>query len=179
MTISAQVTITQRLWRGWDDPGLPVGAYIASQTVTGDASGGTQIVFFDFAGEGDPVSGRYYNVEQLTAHHSDAATVEGTMRAINWESVGPTGLADRIWSLSFITDGVGDSGLNYSRISGIFPVFLGQPQPVPALASTLDVRIANSLNRVLFAQIQGYIWEPRSNMVDGGLRRPVEALYGH
>lgn len=177
MSITASVTITPRVWRGWLDPGLPIGAYIASQTVTGDVSGGDQIVFFDFALEGLPVSGRYYNLEQLTSHFSDDATVAGSMRAINWESVGPTGLADRQWATIYQGDGVTDAQLSAQTLPK-FPVFLGQAQAIPDLRTTLELRIANVLNRVLFVQIQGYIWEPRSILVDGGLRRPFEALYG-
>jgi len=177
MTISVSVTIQQRLWRGWADPGLPVGAYIASQVVTGDASGGNQIIFFDFAGEGDPVSGRFYNIEQISSHHTDNADIDGVMIATNWESIGLTGLVNRIWAIRYTSSATGDSGLDGSRLPKL-PIFLGQPQPVPDLASTFEFRIPNVLNRPLAAQIQGYIWEPRSVSVDGGLRRPIEALYG-
>lgn len=177
MTIIGSISITQRLWRGWQDPGFPIGAYIASQTVTGDASGGNAIVRFAFSGEGDPVSGRYYNIEQVTCHHSDASSVVGAMAAVNWESIGPTGLADRLWKLALTSSGTGDSPLDLGNF-GQLPVFLGQPQPIPDLSSEVEFRIVNVLNRVLFAQIQGYIWEPRSNLVNGGLRRPADALYG-
>jgi len=177
MTITASVTIVPRLWRGWLDPGLPVGAYIASITVTGDASGGTQRIAFEFAGEGAPVSGRYYNIEQLTAHTSTNLSVIGNMTATNWESVGPTGLAARLWALSFVADGIAQAPLIDSGTPSL-PLFLGQPQPVPALASDIVIQINNVNTRVLFAQIQGFIWEPRSALVNGGLRRPVEALYG-
>ncbi len=177
MTIFAETTVRQRLWRGWQDPGLPVGAYIASITVTGDASGGSEFIDFNFAGEGEPVSGRFYNIEQVSSHVAPAASAVGSMTAINWESVGPTGLADRVWLLSWITDGV-TAGAMDSQHNPKIPVFLGQPQPIPDLASVVRFLTINVLNRVLFAQIQGYIWQPRSVSVDGGLRRPVEALYG-
>jgi len=170
-------TVSQRIWRGWDDPGLPVGAYLASQFVVGDASGGAEIVFFDFAGEGEPVSGRFYNIEQITAHHNGAATVGASLQSSNWESIGPTFLSDRIWSAALTTDGITDSGLSYANLPPM-PIFLGQPQPDPDLPSSVSFRIANVLNRTLTAQIQGYIWEPRSVNVEGGLRRPREALYG-
>lgn len=177
MTISASFTVTPRMWRGWNDPGLPVGAYIASGTVTGDASAGSQIIFFDFAIEGEPVSGRFYNIEQVSAHHSDNSDRGGSMRATNWESVGPTGLADRLWATLYRANAISDAPLSFEQFPQL-PIFLGQPQPVPDLNSSVSFEILNTLNRVLFAQIQGYIWEPRSVMVNGGLRRPVEALYG-
>jgi len=176
MTISTLFTITQRVWRGWRDPGLPVGAYIAATTVQGDASGGRQLVIFQYALEGDPVSGRYYNIEQLTSHISTFTAINGGLTATNWESVGPTGLADRVWALRYETDDVNLAALAERQPQ--VPVFLGTPQPVPALASQVSIGIPNVLNRVLFAQIQGYIWEARSVNVDGGLRRPVESLYG-
>jgi len=177
MTIVAETTISPRLWRGYADPGLPIGAYIGSQTVTGDASGGSELVDFVFALEGAPVSGRYYNIEQITAHTSDAVSVGGSIVATNWETVGPTGLADRVWACNYVTDGLSDAGLSFERLPEL-PIFLGLAQPVPDLATIVRFRLINTLNRVLFAQIQGYIWEPRSSLVDGGLRRPIEALYG-
>jgi len=178
MTIIASFTIQQRLWRGWSDPGLPVGAYIGATTVTGDASGGTERIDFDFAGEGEPVSGRYYNVEMMTSHHTDAVTTVGSLVAVNWEAVGPTGLADRRWPLAWVSDGDSNSELSQLNSILVFPFFLGKPQAVPALSTTLSFRQDNVLNRVMFATIQGYIWEPRSNLVEGGLRRPVESVYG-
>jgi len=177
MTITALSTITPRVWRGYSDPGLPVGAYIASQTVTGDASGGSEIISFEFALEGAPVSGFFYNIEQITAHVTGAVSPNGNMTATNWESIGPTGLATRVWRTSFISDGVSLGGISAETLPQ-FPIFLGTPQPVPALASDFAFHTANVLNRVLFAQIQGYVWQPRSVNVDGGLRRPIEALYG-
>ncbi len=180
MSIEGAVTISQRLWRGWQDPGLPVGAYIGAVDVTGDASGGVEFVTFNFVGEGEPVSGRYYNIEQITTHFAAAISAQGSLVALNWDDVGASALSDRNWSISYVSDGIGAAGIASGgfAIGGRMPLFLGQPQRNPLVGSAVFIQIANVLGRVLSGTIQGYIWEPRSAMVNGGLRRPVEALYG-
>lgn len=180
MSIEGLTTITQRLWRGWDDPGLPVGAYIGAQDVTGDASGGVEFVTFRFLGEGAPLSGRYYNIEQITTHYAAAVSGAGSLVALNWDDVGASPLSDRNWAIAYQSDGIGAAGLATGgwATGGRMPLFLGQPQSNPLVGTSVFIQIANVLGRVLSATIQGYIWEPRSAMVNGGLRRPVEALYG-
>jgi len=180
MSIGASFTIQQRLWRGFADPGLPVGVYIGAAEVTGDAGGGVQFLDFDFKGEGEPVSGRYYNLEQLTSHGLSVTSFAGSMIAVNWDRTGQLGISDRIWALTYQSDGVSSAGLSQTgaALGGKMPVFLGRALPVRDSSTSVRVQTANVLGRVLSATIQGYIWEARSVMVDGGLRRPVEAVFG-
>jgi len=176
MTISAINGISPRPWRGYDDPGLPVGMYIAQNSVTGDGSGGRMIVIFQFKGEGEPVSGRFYNIEQINVIASDQTTKLCHLVAINWETLGPVGLVNRRWRFE-LEDDDANSAIN-DQIYLPLPLFLGSVAPVPSLAAQIEVATGN-INLVSFtATIQGYIWEPRSVQAEGGLRRPVDSLYG-
>lgn len=175
MTVGISVTITQRVWRGWADPGLPVGVWLGQASVVGDASGGSAFVNFDFAFEGGTVSGRFYNLEQLTTHHNDDAAAGGSLAALNWDGSD----TDRIWSISYVNDGISNAGMASAGFApGGMPIFLGVPRGNTVFSTSILVQIPNVLNRTLFATVQGYIWEPRSITVNGGLRRPAEALYG-
>jgi len=177
MTVSISESIHPRPWRGYDDPGLPVGMYFAQSAVTGDASGGDMIVFFDFKGEGEPVSGRFYNLEQINIFHSDITQQTGHMVANNFETLGPVGLVNRQWRFLLQDNANGVSAVNAAQ-SERLPLFLGSVAPVASLAATLEVGVDNIDLTSLVVTIQGYIWEPRSIQAEGGLRRPIDSLYG-
>jgi len=177
MTVSVANAISIRPWRGYDDPGLPVGMYFAQNAVTGDASGGDMLILFEFKGEGNPVSGRFFNVEQINIFHSASASKDGHIVANNWETIGPVGLVNRQWHFTLETNANDVSAMNHDQYFPL-PLFLGSVAPVASLAADLEIGINNVDLTSLVASIQGYIWEPRSIQAEGGLRRPVDSLYG-
>lgn len=68
MAVLGSAIIRQRLWRGYDSPGLPVGMWASWVNVQHDVSGGdavAAILFQPGEGTGSRVDGRFYNVEQL------------------------------------------------------------------------------------------------------------------
>lgn len=177
MTVIFDAHVQQRTWRGYDDPGLPVGMYITQGSVLGDLSGGNQLVIHSFKGEDEAASGRFYNIEQLDAHFTAAVPTIMFMRALNWEISGPTGLINRQWR-ALLQDN--DNGVAAMMNDAAFPLplFLGIIAPVDSLAVQLEVGTDNADGQTLFVTIQGYIWEARSVLAEGGLRRPMDALYG-
>lgn len=177
MTVSISTHVQQRPWRGYDDPGLPVGMYIAQNAVTGDASGGDMSVIFEFRGEGSAASGRFFNIEQIECHHSVSTTKSLAMQAVNWDLVGPAGLVNREWEAQLANNSNSIAAMTTSRQFPL-PIFLGITAPVPSLAAQVILSIDNVDLTSLVATIQGYIWEPRSVLSQGGLRRPVDSLYG-
>jgi len=177
MTVSANATIRNRSWRGYDDPGLPVGMYFGQTAVTGDATGGNMNVFFEFKGEGDPVNGRFYNLEQLNIFHSDTTAKTGFVVANNWETIGDVALVNRQWRYELEGNKNGVTAIT-NQTHFPLPLFLGSAAPVPALACSLQVGVDNIDVTSLIVTIQGYIWETRSIFAEGGLRRPVDSLYG-
>lgn len=176
MSVVANFPVLQRPWRGYADPGLPVGMWIAQGTVLGDATGGTQNVRFVFKTEGEPLGARFYNLEQLEVHSTLAGLAVGDLTLENFDIVGPTGLVNRRMHLAFESDGFTNASLKDGDGPKL-PKFLGRPQLV-GLPTQLQVTVNNTLNETLFFTGQGYIWEPRSLLEDGGLRRPLDSLYG-
>jgi len=177
MTVSVLTHVQQRPWRGYEDPGLPVGMYISQNAVTGDASGGDMVVIFVFRGEGSAASGRFYNIEQVDAHHSVASTRPFALKATNWDLTGPAGLVNREWTAELTDNSNGVSAMNTIRQFPL-PIFLGITAPVASLAAQLEFSVNNVDVTSLVVTVQGYIWEPRSVLTEGGLRRPVDSLYG-
>jgi len=177
MTVIGDSGISQRMWRGYDDPGLPVGMYLASQTVVGDVSGGNMLIIFTFRDEAEPVSGRFYNIEQLEVMRS-GAPINGFLQSINFEAVGPTGLVNFERRLR-LEDDRGTFGNALDPGASVrFPLFLGSAQAVAALTASVNIGFPNADALVLAVSIQGYIWEARSILAVGGLRRPLDSLYG-
>ncbi len=177
MTVAVTNAISIRPWRGYDDPGLPVGMYIAQNAVTGDASGGNMTVIFIFKPEGEPVSGRFFSIEQFDAHHSSAGLFTGFAVANNFETLGPVGLVNRQWRYVVSDNRNGVGALN-SDIYMPLPLFLGSAAPVASLSAQFEVGVDNIDLSSYVVTIQGYIWEARSIQAPGGLRRPVDSLYG-
>jgi len=177
MTVAGETGIAQRIWRGYDDPGLPVGMYRALTSVTGDMSGGNMLITFIYRNLGDSLTGRFYNIEQLEVNRTGSPT-NGFLQSENFETVGPTGLIN--FERRIRLDASGGSFVNAMNPgeSVKLPLFLGSSQAVPALAAEVNIGFANTNLLVLVASIQGYIWESRSIMAEGGLRRPQDSLYG-
>ena len=178
MSIFATAPIIPRLWRGYDDPGLPVGNYISHQVVVGDLSGGVMEIQFQFKTTGSGGSGRLFNVEQINVHRTVASSLTGYFKAVGWESVSGFVVGERIWPMSLIAISIDGTAAADALSLPRYPLFLGQTRQEVAINSDFEVATVNTNTIVLQAVIQGYIWEPRSIMAQGGLRRPLEALYG-
>ncbi len=174
MSVVATVPVIQRPWRGYEDPGLPVGMWIAQGTILGDASAGSATIIFIFKPEGEPLGARFYNVEQIELHTTRNASVNGSLSPVNFDIISSTGLVNRQHHFDLESDNITDSALASALP---LPMFLGRPQLVD-LEAQLLARIPNTLNETFFFTGQGYIWEPRSLLEDGGLRRPIDSLYG-
>lgn len=177
MSIVFNVHVQQRPWRGYDDPGLPVGMYISQGLVTGDASGGNMILIYNFRLEGDAASGRFYNLEQMNLFHSGTTALTVGMVATNWDIVGEQGLLNRQWRSRLMENTNSVSPILASEALAL-PLFLGITSPVASLAAQLELSVDNVDLTTLVGTIQGYIWEPRSVLSEGGLRRPMDSLYG-
>lgn len=178
MSVISNGPVVPRMWRGYDDPGLPVGAYIGHNVVTSDATGGNANIEFDFKLQGEPASGRFYNIEQVNIFVTAAALVEGSMAVRLFDRTGPFQVSVRQYRFELQRDGAGNACLHHFQGFPPLPLFLGQ-----------STRLANELSRVAFqipnidlvvfqVVIQGLIWEARSILSEGGLRRPIDSVYG-
>jgi len=179
MSVNVTQTIVPRMWRGWEDPGLPIGAWIASGFRIGDATGGNNQVSFDFKFGGDASSGRFYNLEQVDAFQNTATAVNVAMQAENFDRIRPPFVSSiRRWRFRLELDGDGAAAIDVTSLPNL-PIFLGQVARLASERSTMTFQINNVDTVSWFVTAQGYIWEARSILAEGGLRRPVETLYGH
>jgi len=178
MTVILLSSIRQRIWRGYDDPGLPVGMYIGFASLAGDASGGSQRIIFVYKTEGDNVSGRFFNLEQFDLNRAgDAATVSVGLAPQNFDRAGDTPIPEQDYRAQLVENSrSGVTALDYAALPPL-PIFLGQLSLTQDDATQLIVNVLNVNNTTLRATIQGYIWEQRSIQAEGGLRRPSDSLY--
>lgn len=177
MAVISQVRVLQRIWRGYDDPGLPVGMWVSSTSVLGDASGGNISIEVIFRGANQAVTGRFYNIEQIAVVKTGMAA-SGGIQYLNFEEPGPTGLVNFEDRLR-LDPAVGQFGQALTPSNSVrLPVFLGSTQAVPGIATVVAISFLNAIGETLAARLQGYIWEARSVMAEGGLRRPLDSLYG-
>jgi len=180
MSVILDAAVVPRMWRGWDDPSYPVGAYIASSTLLGDATGGVMQINFPFKFEAAPADGRFYNIEQISAFATTSFSppIEGFIRVISFETLASAVIGERQYRFLI--------GQNLPAASAGFdfppmPLFLGQSSRLTAGSIAFSHLQIGTFNVDLTAwsvDIQGYIWEPRSILSDGGLKRPVDVLYG-
>lgn len=175
MTVTASFPVLQRPWRGYEDPGLPVGMWISQGTILGDVSGGNQVVNLVFKEEGAPLGARFYNIEQLEVHESNVSTRNAGLVMQSFDIIGQTGLVNREIHLELDVNASSNSALTGSAVR--LPIFVGRPSLV-GITSQLQFRTVNIDGDTFFVTAQGYIWEPRSLLNDGGLRRPLDGLYG-
>lgn len=151
--------------------------WFAQNSVTGDVSGGNMTNIFIFKGEGDPVSGRFFNLEQINIFHSATSLIPGSVLLNNFEELGPVGLINRQWRFELEENDNGVAAMN-SQVYLPLPLFMGAAAPVASLSAQMEVAIDNVNLTSFVATVQGYIWEARSVQAEGGLRRPVDSLYG-
>lgn len=177
MSILLDAPIRRLPWRGSDDPGLPVGLWMSSGTLVGDASGGTQRIRFQLGQEGVPISGEYFNLEQLSVLISEGTPRAGFLTIQNM-TPGPTDLFDRVWPLSYLAmGGLNNSGINQGEPN--LPIFVGARLRDSALPGSIAVGVTNlTATTSLSVSGMGYIWEPRSILFSGGIRRPADSIFG-
>lgn len=178
MSVVGVGTIAPRMWRGYDDPGLPAGAYIASGFVLGDGSGGVVEVTFPFKPAGQASSARFYNIEQLSALYTITAQgVRGYIRSVGFEDIATISSPEQQFAYAMPTSL--PAAIAAADIQQQLPIFLGQSVRFFAGNSRVDIGTANAgIVTILTVTMQGYVWDTRSIMAPGGLRRPVEGLYG-
>lgn len=177
MTVTTFITIQPRPWRGSDDPGLPAASFLAQGFAIGDASGGVNQVVFRFNLLTSAASARFYNLEQIETHHTVSTSTSVAMFTLNFDQVGNTTLQARHWGWGIESNGNSRATINYTRFPPL-PLFLGQATRLGSQQTSLTIQVPNTDTITFVATIQGYVWDPRSVQAPGGLRRPVETIFG-
>jgi len=175
MAVQTNFRIDQLPWAGYDEPGLPTGAWVAEGTVTGVDGVGSQVIGILIQLASDPLSSRLYNMEQVILSKTASTDEVVGCRINNMGHLTPDRpLSQRNFSIPMIVAGA-DFSANNPTLSR--PIFLGAPSGA-GLECGLSFRIDDAAAIVLIVSVQGYIWEPRSLLAPGGLRRPVGSIYG-
>jgi len=180
VTVTGDFRVEIRPYTAYGDPSLPIALYIAEGGLVGDVSAGDVFMDFIFKFADEAHSGQLYNLEQLASDSDHTVSQEALMSTINMDRLAPTRDASaQRWRLQLVdVNGLLNPVNALGSVSGgLLPLWLGAPSPTEG-KSALRMQFPNEDGVAYFAQIQGYIWGPRSVLAPGGPQRPVSALFG-
>jgi len=176
MGVSVVGPIFIRPYRGFDNPAFPVAHWVAGEFVIGDLSGGTSDFTIVFKPGGQPLSGRLFNIEELSISESANAGEFRSLQSIGMDRFNPL-LGPTTWDLAFVLQSGNFEATQPAILANAFPAFLGAAVSVASVAA-LQYTGTNSNGNIVRLRAMGYIWEARSILAEGGPQRPPTALYG-
>lgn len=178
MSITTESRVEMRPWNGFEDPGLPEGAWVASDIVSGDGSGGFMRVNFNFFLANDPLSSRMFSLEQWSAGFGTSLLGDalGLIQITGFDRLTTARLMqDRFYAFDLIDTLLVATAARPEQ----FPrsIWLGPPGEA-GTGAAVSFQTAN-LNTVgMRVTAQGYVWGPRSRLAAGGPRRPPGPVFG-
>ena len=173
MTVVGAFRYDVRPYSGYDDPGLPVAAYIAQGALVGDASGGSVIFTFVYQEEQDERITELFNLEQLSID-TNGSGESILMQTVNMDTLSRNRAASPQMARFVTVATVSQSTLNLDTQQSGLPLWLGSPN-LNSLSGlgALRFSLGNTDLRLYAITIQGHIWSARSILAQGGPRRPV------
>jgi len=180
VAVSGTFRVDVRPYSGYDNPSLPIAAWIAQAGIVGDASGGDLFINFEFRGADDNQVSELFNLEQMAIDTSSGAAAEDLlMDTRNMDSLAQNRpVSDQRWAISLANIISGEGVALPMTRSNILPIWLGAPNGVEG-ESGLRFQFDNVDLQLYQIVIQGYIWGPRSVLAQGGPQRPVGGLFGN
>lgn len=178
MSISKVSRVELRPWNASEDPSLPEGAWVASDIVSGDGSGGNMSVVFGFAPGSEPLSSRMWSLEQWSAGFGTSLLGDaiGLITILGFDRLTQTRVfQSRFYAFDMVDTLIGSTAARPEQ----FPrsIWLGPPSLAGQDASLTFGTV--NLNAVgLRVTCQGYVWGPRSRLAPGGPRRPQGPVFG-
>jgi len=177
VTVAGEFRVDVRPYSGYDDPSLPIAAWIAQAGIVGDASGGSVFIDFLFQRSDDPQISELFNLEQLSADTSTGVDRSFSIETLAMDTLAPNRpaspqkWADNVFNVSGV--GIAATSIRSTEL----PLWLGAPNRVEGNGG---IRIIfTNINLLLYAvTVQGYMWGPRSVLAQGGPRRPLDGLFG-
>lgn len=176
MTVQGDFRVEVKPYSGYDNPSLPIASWIASGTLTGDATGGAvQFTFLFQVAESDNVSERY-DLEQLAIDVEIGTNVVVMMEAQGMEQLAfpSRNVEEQRWAMQVLTDGSGRAAVPLADLAGL-PIWLGMP--IFGVDAGVRLRFLNIDTIVYNATLHGYIWGPRSVLAPGGPQRPPNGYF--
>lgn len=165
MSVSAAGNIGRKLWQGFPQRNLPIGAWETDQGVTGNASGGSRTIVWTFAQQNE-ANAIAWSIEQIAVQDLRDANTTFQLFTSGFDLLTHVSVNLRASaSGSFATVPLED-------MDGL-PIFLGVPNKAQGVgAATLYLQLDNSNGALCNARLQGYIWGPRTTSAAGGYLRP-------
>ena len=177
MSFGVSFRVDVRPYTGYDDPSLPIAAWISQGGVAGDASGGVLTMTFLFQRDDDARVTELFNLEQISIDTDANADDEFLLRTVNMDNLAQNRPASpQMWSL--IVEGIPSVNMAALRDrSPALPLWIGAPNQDEGDVG-LRIQVTNTDLRLYAVTLQGYMWGPRSVLAPGGPRRPVGGLFG-
>jgi len=178
LAIVGQINVESRRYSGWRDPRYPIAYWQGALAVTGNASGGLLGVDLVFQQANGParLNSQMYSVERFSIKTSEQVSRTVRVAAINMG--GPSNLG---FSHSYSIELVTESNFVQANVAanqfGMLPLFLGSQRGAGVTAS-LSLVGANTDTVVYTFEAEGYRWDARSVLADGGPQRPPTGPYG-
>lgn len=178
MTVAGNFRTEMRPYSGYDEPQLPIGAWIGAGDIVGDATGGFVQMNFLFQFGQQPLNPNLFNVERFTAEVSANTTQRANIEDRNMDNLAPgRPVGVERWSFELTGDGVSNAIVSVASQSGL-PMWLGQC--VEALLECgVRFQFVNTTLLTFTVRCQGYVWGPRSILAPGGPQRPPFGFLGH
>jgi len=185
MTINHSMRFTRHAWAMPHVPGLPIGVWTASSDDEGDASGGQitfQHIFRNTSNNlGDT---NLYNIEHVMVA-GQSASQDGCLMRINGMDPGTGQVSfpapiDRIYTLPLIPSDASIGGFTEAAGSDLVnrPIWVGTYSgPDTDLGDVLFSLQNIDSTRVVIA-CYGYYWSPGAVNAAGGIRRPIDGIFG-
>lgn len=179
MSVFGTFRIDTRPYTGYQDPGLPIGSWIAQAGIAGDASGGILRMNFLIELEGGVRVSELYNIEQVSIDTSSANNRTFILATVNMDTLSPVRQASpQKWQLATaLATSTSESALELDKLTGL-PLWLGAPAPdSPAGDKGFSLTMANIDLLLVASTFQGFIWGPRAVLAPGGPRRPPGGFF--
>ena len=175
MSLGFSERVDIRPYSGYNDPSLPIAAWVAQSGRAGDASAGVINLDFFFQRDDDPLISEFFSLEQIAVDIVSGSSLEGSVQTLNMDQLAPNRpLSDQKWN--FTLTSFNNAAALALDSSNVLPLWLGTPNRVEG-DSGIRFFFVNVDLRLYQIIIQGYVWGPRAVLHEGGPRRPVGGLF--
>ena len=178
MAVSEDVPVVLRRFNGFSDPRMPIGFWAGQGIVTGTATGGSSFINFILAPAQANRLSLMFSLEQLTCKTSDVTATSAVLDVAGCDEMSTRFSVIRP-EVAFVLEAVADPSFATIRadmLPGLRGIWLGE-QIDPTIGMSMNVGTPNINLEVFSARAQGYVWNPRSVLADGGPGRPPTGLY--
>lgn len=177
MAIAFLTHVEYRPWRGFEDPALPAGFWVADGVDTGDATGGLHTIDHIFRAAGDPLSGRLFSMDSMTVTVGTATSFDAVLvvTGFDWLAIPNRRVSSRSYSVHIVTNTVAGAP-RYNRTPR--NLFLGPMSgQVGISSSSISLAINNVDGQGFSFFAQGYWWDVGAITAPGGPQRPATSLF--